>query len=241
VSFAPSICRRTFMSSAALALSIGLVGCSSSPRSLRYRLSLYVDTPEGERSGTGVVEETEHYNDGMLESLGSVIITRLRGQATIVDLKQRGLMFCLLIGDSSRRESPWSEPMNLLSWTFRDRLVGDPPVGQQFDTLARERPRVALPLNALPMLVRFRDLSDPTSVERIDPLNLAAAFGPGVRLVRSTIEITDDPVTAGIEMLLPWLAGSSRTASIYRTGWPPSGVDAGLRGLTYYNFWSGRP
>jgi hypothetical protein len=57
------------------------------------------------------------------------------------------------------------------------------------------------------MLVRFRDLHDPASVERVDPSDLAASFGAGVKLERMSIEITDAPVTKGIEAVLPWLAG----------------------------------
>jgi hypothetical protein len=36
----------------------------------------------------------------------------------------------------------------------------------------------------------------------VDP---AKSFGSSVRLVRVTIEITDDPVTRGIRNVLPWL------------------------------------
>src|SRR5690606_12946635 len=43
-----------------------------------------------------------------------------------------------------------------------------------------------------PYLVRFRDISDPRTVEAVDPENLAVTYGPGVRLRRATIELTDD-------------------------------------------------
>jgi hypothetical protein len=55
------------------------------------------------------------------------------------------------------------------------------------------------------MLVRFRDIADPTSVEKVDPDNLAASFGEGVKLRRITVQLTDDPVTTGIEKRLGWL------------------------------------
>jgi hypothetical protein len=69
----------------------------------------------------------------------------------------------------------------------------------------------------LPLLVRFRDISDPKTVEKVDPANLAASFGAGVKLTRATIEtvpsgywpfnlfgIGGSPVTRGIEARLPW-------------------------------------
>jgi hypothetical protein len=65
--------------------------------------------------------------------------------------------------------------------------------------------RADLPLDKLPMLVRFRDISDPKSVERVGPNDLATSFGPGVKHVRAMIEITDAPVTTGIEARLGWL------------------------------------
>jgi hypothetical protein len=57
------------------------------------------------------------------------------------------------------------------------------------------------------MLVHFRYLGSPKSVERVYPGKLAAAFGPDTRLLRATIETTRDPVTTGIETKLPWLKG----------------------------------
>jgi hypothetical protein len=51
--------------------------------------------------------------------------------------------------------------------------------------------------------VRFKDEKDPKTVEAVDPANLAASFGDGVRLKRVTIETTTDPVTTGIERRLP--------------------------------------
>ncbi len=53
------------------------------------------------------------------------------------------------------------------------------------------------------MLVRFRNIRDPSSVETVDPDNLAKSFGAGVRLKRITVQITDDPVTSGIDKRLP--------------------------------------
>lgn len=69
-------------------------------------------------------------------------------------------------------------------------------------TEATEVPRTymsAKDISSYPMLVTFGDLDDPTSVERVDPDDLAASFGEGVALKRITVQITDDPVTTGIE------------------------------------------
>jgi hypothetical protein len=56
------------------------------------------------------------------------------------------------------------------------------------------------------MMVRFRDLSDPASVEHVDPSNLEDAFGPGARVAAASVEITRDPVSHGeLYSKLPWL------------------------------------
>lgn len=90
-----------------------------------------------------------------------------------------------------------------------------------------------MPLTSLPLLVRFRDLNDPLTVEKVDPLNLEASFGPGVKLTRATMEIVSaglwpmsevgimsKPITTEMERRLTWLRrlqsnidGTSATSS----------------------------
>jgi hypothetical protein len=57
------------------------------------------------------------------------------------------------------------------------------------------------------MLVTFTDITDPKSVQRVDPANLAASFGPGVKLKRIVVETTSERVTTGIQKRLGWLEG----------------------------------
>jgi hypothetical protein len=56
-----------------------------------------------------------------------------------------------------------------------------------------------------PMLITFADEGNPVSVARADASNLATALGPGVRLQRITVKVTDDDVTTGIDERLRWL------------------------------------
>jgi hypothetical protein len=74
------------------------------------------------------------------------------------------------------------------------------------DRLAWRKPVADAPLKRLPMLARLRNPLDPATAERVDPSNLAATFGSGVRLVRVTAQITDDPLAPPmIENKLPWI------------------------------------
>ena len=55
-----------------------------------------------------------------------------------------------------------------------------------------------VPREHYPLMVTFADVDDPTSVQRVDPDDLAATFGAGVRLKAVTLEIVDGKsITAG--------------------------------------------
>lgn len=69
--------------------------------------------------------------------------------------------------------------------------------------------KLDLPQWLYPLLVTFTDIDDPSSVQRVDPANLAASFGPGIRLKRITVEVSDDDVTTGIEKRLPHFGKAS--------------------------------
>jgi hypothetical protein len=58
-----------------------------------------------------------------------------------------------------------------------------------------EKGTVSLPLEKLPMLIHFKEINNPTSIEEVDPRALEVSFGPGVHLLKATLEITDDPIT----------------------------------------------
>lgn len=90
------------------------------------------------------------------------------------------------------------------------------------DTMLRH-PRAISP-DALPDLVTFADIKNPASVMPVDPNDLSATLGPGVKWHKITLEIvspglwpltlfgiTGEPLTNGIEKKLPWFAGHKGT------------------------------
>ena len=89
--------------------------------------------------------------------------------------------------------------------------------------------RAELSAEQLPLLVRFRDINDPMTVERVDPGNLAASFGGGVSLTRASLETTRDPVTTGIDRRLPWLKPlkGGYLDGKFASGNSPLGLDGG--------------
>jgi hypothetical protein len=65
----------------------------------------------------------------------------------------------------------------------------------------------SVPPAAIPVIVRFRDATDPNTVEIVDPEHLDRSFGPGVALRSLTIDFGTAPQSAGdIQADLPWLA-----------------------------------
>ncbi len=52
------------------------------------------------------------------------------------------------------------------------------------------------------MLMTFGDIADPRRIERVDPANLAATFGPGYALRRITADIVVELVATGIDLPL---------------------------------------
>lgn len=207
--------RRTFVTFA-VGAALMLAGCDTPARRFRERLTLYVETPEGAVSGSSVIEHETRFQDGWLGGLaGHSLVDGTRGEAVVVSLGSRGLLFALLTRDRTR-DGPWPHhgggPGGYEYVVFKD-LAEQATIGSGgnsnkrialfIDALNELKPKGDVPFDILGLFVRFRDPKDPTTVERVDPADLAASFGSGVRLTRVTIEIVDEPLTIGIEKFMP--------------------------------------
>ena len=184
-----------------------LAGCSEPDLDINGRLILEVETPEGTKVGSSVVAYRYHLNSTFERMSGATWYERmLRGEATVVDLGARGLLFALLTNDLDR---PGSIKGPSPLW-FGDEYVargydGGEHILQMMDAIKRDKPREELPPSRAPFLVRFRDIDDPATVEEVDPLDLAKSFGAGVKLTRIVVEVTDEPITEEILKRLRWL------------------------------------
>ena len=195
--------RRGVMGVLAGGLALALSGCGSLfPARYRFRLTVEVETPQGLRTGSSVYE-VKAWNEPGMDPSGKVRKWSVRGEAIAVDLPGDRVLFALLktaahFGDMAGLS------MSTLYPAFR--AEGYDVVGVARE-LAREdsRNREEVARKDYPMLVTFRDLTNPATVELADPNDLAAAFGTGVRLKHIIAEKTDDPVAHGIERRLAWL------------------------------------
>jgi hypothetical protein len=182
---------------------------------VRYRLTLQAEVDGEPKFGSGVVEVTYSKNNDPISQAGFSI--DVRGEAVVLDLGPRGTLFALLRADTDSRSGP--EYIVLKAFNLPGGALPSPVTSglQQVRHLSGKR---ELSLTSLPLLVRFRDLSDQRSVERVDPLALETDFGAGVKLVHAELEIvpagiwplnsigvTGEPITWGIDKKLPWWNG----------------------------------
>jgi hypothetical protein len=170
--------------------------------SWRQKLTVTVETPVGEVSASSVsaVSWRKHWiqTDGMGWNWD------LTGEAVVVEVTPGRFLFALLKGAGT---TEYMGSVAAASIAGREGRVIDAAL---FSEVQGRRGRaagvIALPEVQYPMLVTFDDIADPASVNLVDPEDLAANFGPGVRLKAVTLEVTDEAVTEGVvAQNLPWL------------------------------------
>lgn len=190
-----------------------LTGCKwlGYPRaSLRYKMTVEVNTLEGIRTGASIVEST--YTSGPDTGGGSGLQSTLKGEAVAVDLPSGETLFALL-----------SSPAQLSAPDYHDQLFNDalmagavatPPMPRRYNSsewaemrkVANTlKPSLELPTELYPMLVRFRDERIPETLEVVDPKDISSTFGAGYLLEAIRLQVTDAPITSKIQVRLPWL------------------------------------
>lgn len=168
----------------------------------RQKITVTVETPQGEVSGSSVSEVSwaKHWirTDGMGWDFD------VTGEAVVVEVTPGRYLFALLRGAGT------SEYMGSIAAASISGKKGRVIDAALFDEVRDKRDRAAgpivLPDYQYPTMVTFDDINDPKTVRQIDPADLAASFGPGVNLKAVTLAVTDEPVTEGkAEAVLAWL------------------------------------
>lgn len=184
-----------------LCAGLQLSSCNYRSEQFRYRMTVEVETPQGPRTGSSVIEvEVSDPGPDPLPHTG--VITKVRGEAVAVDLPGGKVLFALL-GTPDNVDAAAEFAYKALKPA---RYRGKYGFIEQTEELKRMRGTGVLPRDAYPTLVTFGDLNDPTSVREVDVDDLAATFGEGASLKRILVQMTADPVTAVIGNRLGWLS-----------------------------------
>lgn len=205
--------RRGFLLGVVLSTLLASVGCSAEDKApdYRYRLTVEVDTPEGLRTGSSVIEvEQSLMRPGSDPGAGVGVSRKVRGEAVAVDLPNGKTLYALL---RSENDVEWASRVYVL---LAPKPGKDEPFVDQLDNVLELEGVQVLPRmwranvlqderSAYPMFVTFEDEADPRTVKLVDPDDLAASFGNGVRLRRITAELTTAPVTENLDERLEWI------------------------------------
>ena len=180
-----------------LSLLAHLDACFSFPDHVwNQKTTLTVETPNGPVSGSGVIEVTAWFYDPPDPMTGREVHYEYRGEAAAVEVLPGQWLFALI-----------GNPAEMIYHASPDALGGIDrgDRGAWLAAIPDHEGAVTLTGRTLPRLVTFADIDDPASVALVDPENLAASFGPGVRLTSVTLEVTEEPVTEGrVEEVLDW-------------------------------------
>jgi hypothetical protein len=187
----------------------------------RYRLTVEVEVDGKVHSGSSVLQVSARQQPNVFPEAGA--LTWLNGEAVFVDLGRAGNIVAILALGPKGQDVDGPEELAIKAFN-----VPRPnrPLGQYIDIAGMTGQR-ELPRSLMPTLVTFSDLSDPRSAKvvyatetyeirnakggfermgrRVAVDAFEETFGEGVRLRRAWIELTNDPVTRGIEAKLLWL------------------------------------
>jgi hypothetical protein len=159
------------------------------------KLTLVVETPGGEITGSSVSSMRATMGPGLFMDSPSIGVAFV-GEAAFVEVAPGRYLFALVSNGPG-----WA------SDTFAPIAVERSFTGRMFMIEgSRGDPAKDIPQDRWPVLVTFDDITRPETVRSVNPEDLAAVFGEGVRLKAVTLEITEEAVTEGpLDALLPWL------------------------------------
>lgn len=181
--------------------------------SWNYKVTVTVTTPEGEVTGSAVRNVSNTVYPMWFDLPQVVHSADVRGEAVVVDLGKRGLVFALVDDKDDMR----------LNRIFQDGSFFSPQGLRKFKkTLVPGKNGIFDPCltPTYPPIVTFKNLDDPTSVVSLmewGPVNprqpscinevkvdrFPEIFGEGVYLKSMEFEITDEPLSHNDEVLLP--------------------------------------
>lgn len=210
-------------------VSVGLAGCDVLIGwHYRFRLTGWVECHGEIVHGSSVIEITRTRGYGTVGG-------KVRGEAVAIDIPGRTTLFLLLRDIDSQDWAIWM-PHHAFATQLDAAATTD---GKVLDRLSNSPGTTATLAPAdYPMMVRFRDISDPATIELVDPANLGASFGPGVTFRGISVELTNDQVTTAIANTRPWLGKALR--GLASSNRPNQAGHQFVAPIAADDFWRGR-
>lgn len=166
--------------------------------SWRYKITIEIETPEGIKSGAAVREVRAWKNAAKLINPDVAPIEyEVIGEAVVVDLGKRGLLFGLIDWDSYE-EVYNSFPFNSFDVDKRLHYYRSLKIGSMAKLQKRR-----------PQLIAFKDLSDSKTLHRLSYEHLDDFFGNNVQFKQVIVEITDASVEWNIDNIINKFGGTS--------------------------------
>jgi hypothetical protein len=167
----------------------------------RYRLELTLDVDGKPYTGSSVIEVKWIGGPSPAAHGAYAADGRLRGQAPVIDLGDRGIVVAALINGGSANPEGYRaiNAIWLCALAFgSDSSYADLP---KLEKLSGRRD---LTPENWPLLIYFPKPSDPMSAHKFDPSQVQDFFGPGARFTSAFVQITSDPIVVDIDKKLPW-------------------------------------
>jgi hypothetical protein len=215
-------------------LALGFFYMASGPTfTYRYRLTIEVDTPQGAKSGSSVIETAleNNHNVKWAPPEARKFTATTRGQAVFVDLGDGKHIIALLAMGKTADSDP--EFRTIAAGSLGVRPYEPAEVFPAIAKASAAKVTVSAPASLIPTLVLFEDLSDPRTARVVPPDDLETSFGPGYKFLDATIEfvsagtwplnemgLTGQPITDNIRAKLPWLGKQLPWAKIKWQGGP---------------------
>lgn len=214
----------------ALAIFLSLTACGYSTDTIRYKMTVEVETPSGIRGGSTVRQIALVTPPNFACSLGeSRPVWRLKGEAVTVELPDGRLLFAISQGEHLDPMQPTAQMSRLF-----DRYGRGAPKPISIWSNSR-RLKASDYDKFMPMLVTFGDVNDPSTARLVEPDELDAEFGPGFKLHRITINQTNERVSEGIEEYLPWML-EAETGMLDGSQFPNYQAEKIYENISYSNF-----
>ena len=174
---------------------------------IHYRLDVMFKVDGVPVTGSAVQELVVSRVRGLSQKQASWIAS---GEAVIVDLPDHGTVFVLLTSPTERGTYTGSTKGRFDDLVYHACNLKEKRVGKNWDDFVRMIAELSgscdVPSQNLPLMVRFEDETDPTSIERVFPEKPEESLGPGIHFLGASITITDAPITTGIGDRLNWLS-----------------------------------